>query len=115
MILLIKGLLMFIFALIVIVVGIALVCVGPVAAWIGYNAIYARLWREDPHNPLLQNSFGFWTPAEQRRIVWAYTVAHGVDADVVLAVGGLLMSIPGLYVGIRLMFFVGRLFPGVPL
>jgi hypothetical protein len=46
-----------------------------------------------------------------RKIVWAYIEAHGVDRYVLLTIGGMIATIPGIYLGSRI---VGLLLDRVP-
>ena len=108
---LIKGLSMLFTGLVLCVLALALICGGPIASIIGYNALFARLWRDNPHHPVWRTSGGFESSATQRQIVWAYIGAYGIDVNVMLNVGGLVMAIPGLYLGGRVASFGVGLFP----
>ena len=110
---LIKGLPMFFTGLVLCVLALALICGGPIASIIGYNALFARLWRDNPHHPVWRTSGGFETAATQKQIVWAYLGAYGIDLNVMLTVGGLVMAIPGLYLGGRMASYVVSLFPRI--
>src|SRR5258707_7013714 len=94
---LIKGLSMLFTGLVLCFLALALICGGPIASIVGYNALFARLWRDHPHDPVWRTSGGFEAAATQRQIVWAYIGAYGIDVNVMLTVGGLVIAIPGPY------------------
>ena len=83
---------LFVFALILVVAFAA-----PVTWCVGYLAIDARIRDHAPDHPLLGDSWLFVHLGRQLRIVLHYIDQYDVDTNVLLAMGGLVLTIPGFY------------------
>jgi hypothetical protein len=81
------------------VVTMLFVAIGPAAGMVGYVAIVRRLQREHPNNPLTQDNWlSLLLAARMTRVVNSYIDTYGVDANVGLTLGGLAITLPGLYI-----------------
>jgi hypothetical protein len=101
------------FALLGTILTILLALSGLIASVVGYRAIHDRLRREEPNHPLMSYSWWSGSAGRQTIVVSYYIKRHGADANVFLAIGGLAMMIPMLYVGVRIAPFVLDLWPHV--